>query len=244
VSVPQNKTSSIGYPNLGNSLHLNRFQKSNRPNFRYTSVMAQQPKPSTQSPALNRLIDQLSTLPGVGRRSAERIAFHLLKNPQDQTVQLADAIRDFAVNLKICNQCGNATDTDPCPICSDESRDHQTILVVEKPSDIVQLETTGQYTGVYHVLMGRLSPLDGIGPGELNFEGLIQRVKKQKVREVILGMHPTSEGDGTALYLADQLSKQGVHLTRLARGLPVGASLDSVSKAVLGDAVHGRRRID
>lgn len=206
--------------------------------------MAQQPKPATQSPALNRLIDQLSTLPGVGRRSAERIAFHLLKSPRDQTVQLADAIRDFAINLKICSQCGNATDTDPCPVCADASRDHATVLVVEKPSDIVQLETTGQYQGVYHVLMGRLSPLDGIGPGELNLDGLLERVKKQNVREVILGMHPTAEGDGTALYLADQLRKLGVHLTRLARGLPVGASLDSVSKAVLGDAVHGRRIVE
>ncbi|MFG0249993.1 MAG: recombination mediator RecR [Phycisphaeraceae bacterium JB051] len=206
--------------------------------------MAKSPKPSTQSPALNRLIDQLSTLPGVGRRSAERIAFHLLKSPSDQTVQLADAIRDFAINLKICSACGNATDTDPCPICVNDQRDHQTILVVEKPSDIVQLETTGQYNGVYHVLMGRLSPLDDIGPGELNFDALLDRVKKQDVREVILGMHPTAEGDGTALYLADQLNKLGVTLTRLARGLPVGASLDTVSKAVLGDALHGRRHVD
>lgn len=206
--------------------------------------MAQHPQPSSQSPALNRLIDQLSRLPGLGRRSAERVAFHLLKSPQSETLQLADAIRDFATNLKICGQCGNATDADPCPICCDEQRDHQTILVVEKPSDIVQLETTGQYTGVYHVLMGRISPLDGIGPGELNLNGLLDRVKRQNVREVILGMHPTSEGDGTALYLADKLREQGVHLTRLARGLPVGASLDSVSKAVLGDAVHGRRTVE
>lgn len=206
--------------------------------------MASHQQPSSQSPALNRLIDQLSLLPGIGRRSAERVAFHLLKNPQAQTLELADAIRDFATNLKICDNCGNATDANPCPICSDENRDHQTVLVVEKPSDIVQLETTGQYQGVYHVLMGRISPLDGIGPGELNLEDLLQRVQRQQVREVILGMHPTAEGDGTALYLADKLNKQGVHLTRLARGLPVGASLDSVSKAVLSDAVHGRRQID
>lgn len=206
--------------------------------------MAKHNQPSSQSPALNRLIDQLATLPGLGRRSAERVAFHLLKSPKADALQLADAIRDFATNLIICSQCGNATDSDPCPICSDDARDHQTILVVEKPSDIVQLETTGQYQGVYHVLMGRLSPLDGIGPGELNLDGLIARVKHQQAREVILGMHPTAEGDGTALYLADKLGKQGVHLTRLARGLPVGASLDSVSKAVLGDAVHGRRTVE
>ncbi len=189
---------------------------------------------------MNRLVDQLGRLPGLGRRSAQRIAFFLLKSSTEEALALASAIHDFKTDLKICGQCGNVADVNPCSICTDTQRDPQTILVVEHPGDIVQLETTGQYRGVYHVLMGHLSPLDGIRAGDLNIEPLLERVTTQDIQEVILGLHPTQEGDGTAMYLADQLHAAGVNVSRLARGLPVGASLDSVSKAVLGDAIAGR----
>jgi len=195
----------------------------------------------SQSSAFNRLVEQLSRLPGIGRRSAERVAFHLLKSTPDEALELASAIREFRSNLKVCGECGNVSERDPCPICDDDKRDGSVVLVVEQPSDIVSLESTGQYGGVYHVLMGRLAPLDGVGPGELTIGPLLDRVKRQGVKEVILGTHPTLEGDGTALYLADELEKLGVKVTRLARGLPVGASLDAVSKAVLGDAIQGRQ---
>lgn len=190
---------------------------------------------------MNRLIEKLCRLPGLGRRSAERVAFHLLKSPPEEALELAAAIRDFKTNLRVCSVCNDATESDPCPICSDGRRDRQTVLVVERPGDVASLETTGQYRGVYHVLMGRLAPLDGVGPGELNVQPLIDRIGRDGVREVILGTHPTLEGDGTALYLASELAKHGVRVTRLARGLPTGASLDMVSKAVLGDAIQGRQ---
>ena len=194
-----------------------------------------------------RLIERLARLPGIGNRSAQRLAFHLLKAPADEAQDLAAAILDLKRNTRQCSICCNATETDPCPICSDPSRDHGIVLVVEHPSDLVSMETTGLYKGVYHVLMGRIAPLDDLGPGELNIASLIERVKQGQgpgdrgVREVILGTNPTLEGDGTAMYLTDQLAKLGVKVTRLGRGLPTGASLETVSKAVLADALHGRQ---
>lgn len=186
---------------------------------------------------------QLSRLPGIGRRSAERIAFHLLKVSESEALELADAIRAFKTDLKACRECGNVSEIDPCPICSDPRRDRATILVVEQPSDIVNLEQTGSYRGLYHVLMGRLAPLEGVGPGDLNLEGLVDRVRAGGVREVILGMNPTLEGDGTALYLADRLREAGVGVSRLARGLPTGSNLAVLSKAVLSDAIQGRQSL-
>lgn len=200
-------------------------------------------RPASHNSALNRLIDQLNKLPGIGRRSAERVAFHLLKQPESEALALAQAIHDFRANLRVCARCHNVAETDPCPLCSDPRRDATVLLVVEQPSDVVNFEATGQYRGLYHVLMGRLAPLDGVGPGELTAAALLKRVRSEGVKEVILGTQPTLEGDGTALYLADELQKAGVTVTRLARGLPVGASLDAVSKAVLGDAIHGRRQM-
>lgn len=195
-------------------------------------------------PAFERLVQRLSRLPGIGKRSAERIAFYLLKADPREAGDLADAIRDFTSNLHVCSICGHVSEADPCPICCDEERDQGLVLVVEQPSDVASFEQTGMYAGVYHVLMGRLAPLEGVGPGELNVDGLLDRVKAGGVREVVLGMNPTLEGDGTALYLAEQLEKMGVQVTRLARGLPTGAHLGAVSKAVLADAIQGRRRMD
>jgi len=206
---------------------------------------------------------RLSRLPGIGRRSAQRLAFHLLKQPLDEATQLAGAITDLKRCVKHCSVCFSLTETDRCSVCTDPKRDHSLIMVVEQPDDVAVFETTGTYHGVYHVLMGRLSPLDGIGPGELNITVLLERVGHGQsggsgdpdsspenpvettailVREVILGTSPTLEGDGTALYLTEQLSHlAGVKVTRLARGLPAGSSLERVSKAVLSDSVHGRQ---
>lgn len=197
----------------------------------------------TSAPALDRLVDRLSRLPGVGRRSAHRIAFYLLKQSPDQARELADAIRDFTTNLCVCRHCSQVSELDPCAICSDPRRDQSVILVVEQPSDIVHFETLGSYRGLYHVLMGRLALLDDVGPGELNLAGLIDRVKTGGVREVILATNPTFEGDGTAMHLAQQLDGLGVTVTRLARGVPTGSSLEMVSKAVLADAVAGRQKM-
>lgn len=196
-----------------------------------------------RSSAFDRLTRELSRLPGLGKRSAERIAFHLLKAPSEQVEALADALRDFKRQVRICAVCGHASESDPCPICNDPERDRTLVLVVEQPADVASIEQTGMYRGVYHVLMGRLEPLADIGPGELNVQGLIDRVKQGAIREVILGMNPTLEGDGTAMYLTDRLTALGVKVTRLARGLPTGTHLSHLSKAVLADALHGRQGV-
>lgn len=196
--------------------------------------------------AYDNLLAHLEKLPGIGKRSAERIAFHLLRQPEADTLGLADAVRAFRENLKVCSVTGHVSESDPCSIVTDPNRDHGTILVVEQPSDIIALEQTGAYRGSYHVLMGRLAPLEAINPGQLNIDGLLKRVadgnnnQGPRITEVILGTNPTLEGDGTALYLAEQLQEMGVKVTRLARGLPTGSNLQTVSKAVLSDAVQGR----
>lgn len=196
--------------------------------------------------AYDNLLDELEKLPGIGRRSAERIAFHLLRQPADSSVALSQALTRFRTNLKVCSTCGHVTESDPCPICDDPKRDTGTVLVVEQPSDVVAIEQAGAYKGRYHVLMGRLSPMEAIGAGELNIDGLLDRVKSASdnspIAEVILGTNPTLEGDGTALYLAEALNKLGVKVTRLARGMPVGSSLQTVSKAVLSDAIQARTK--
>jgi len=198
--------------------------------------------------AYDRLIDRLATLPGLGKRSAERIALHLLRQPLEQTEALASAMHDFRADLRVCSCCGHVTESDPCPICGDPDRDRGTILVVEQPTDVVSLEQTGAYRGLYHVLMGRLAPLEAIGSGDLNITPLLHRLSAGGVREVILGTNPTLEGDGTALYLSERLeaeaSGRGVRVTRLARGVPAGTSLERVSKAVLSDAIQSRRTMD
>lgn len=190
---------------------------------------------------LTRLVDQLASLPGIGKRSAERIAFYLLKQPDSKAIELAKAIREFKRALLVCSQCGHISEQDPCPICNDPQRDTSTILVVEQPRDIASLELTGAYRGLYHVLMGRIALLEGIGPGQLNVDQLVRRVETGKIKEVVLGMNANLEGDGTALYLADRLAALGIKVSRLARGLPTGSNLDTVSKAVLSEAIQGRR---
>ena len=199
---------------------------------------------------VERLIGELASLPGIGRRSAERLAFHLLKADEPTALALARAIVDVKRAVRHCSVCSNLTDADPCPICEDDRRDRKSVLVVEQPKDLIALEQTGMYRGLYHVLMGRLSPLDGIGPGELTVAELIARLDTPaknpgavRIEEVILGLNPTLEGDGTGLYLAEEVRKRGVRVSRLARGLPTGAQLEYVSKAVLADAIEGRREM-
>ncbi len=209
---------------------------------------------------VDRLIEEFSRLPGIGRRSAERLAFHVLKSDEPTAMALARAISDVKRSVRRCAMCGNFADADLCAVCADLSRDRALVLVVEQPKDLIALEQTGMYRGVYHVLLGRLSPLEGVGPGELNIASLLLRSEDPgtnfgpaspareaqgvRVREVILGLNPNLEGDGTALYLTEELHRRGVAVTRLARGLPAGSQLEYANKAVLADAIVGRQRVD
>lgn len=196
--------------------------------------------------AVRELIEQLSKLPGIGARSAERLAFHVLKSDMDSAMALSEAIALVKQTVGHCRVCFNLCDGEVCSICDDPERDHGRVLVVEQPKDLIALEQTGMYRGLYHVLMGRLSPLDGIGPSDLTIEGLfdrIQGVDQATIVEVVLGLNPTVEGDGTALYLASELKKIGVRVSRLARGLPSGGSLEYANKAVLADAILGRQEM-
>ena len=200
---------------------------------------------------VDRLIAELASLPGIGRRSAERLAFHLLKAREDDAMGLARAIHDVKTSVRHCQVCFNFADEDRCRVCRDDRRDRGLVLVIEQPKDLIALEQTGMYKGLYHVLMGRLSPLEGVGPEAITAEQLFRRIERPEsnaggvpVREVILGMNPTVEGEGTALYLAEELRARGVKLSRLARGLPAGAPIEFASKAVLADAIEGRRNVE
>lgn len=191
------------------------------------------------SPAVEALVRELSRLPGVGRRSASRLAHHLLRCPEDQARALALAIQDARDRIGPCHRCGNYAEGDLCPVCGDGRRDHGIVLVVEKPSDISAFETTGRYRGVYHVLGALLSPLDGIGPDRLNLPALRQRMDSGEIREVVLATPASTEGDATALYL-QRLVPHGVSLTRLARGLPVGGELEYSDSLTVLRAFEGR----
>jgi recombination protein RecR len=197
----------------------------------------------TQS--IQTLMNELARLPGIGMRSAERIAFHLLKQKADDALKLADAIRDVKTRIKHCSICYNLTEEDPCSICADPSRDQAIVCIVEQPKDLLALESTGLYRGVYHVLLGRISPLEDMEPGDLTIEPLIARLVSGTVREIIMGTNPTMEGDGTALYIQSLIGGQfpGVQLTRLARGLPAGSSIEYANKNILADAISGRQRM-
>ncbi len=190
--------------------------------------------------SLERLIGELTKLPGIGARSAERLAFHILRCPADQARALAEAIINLKENIRHCSRCYNLTDRDLCPICADPGRDRSQIWVVEQPKDIMALESTGLVQGVYHVLMGHIAPLEGVHPGDLTIDQLVDRAKSEAVREVILATNPTMEGDGTALYLQSVLQPIGIKTTRLARGLAVGSQLEYATTAMLEAAIRGR----
>ncbi len=191
--------------------------------------------------SLTRLIEEFQKLPGIGPRSAERLAFHLLKSDKTAALALADAVRDMKETVRHCGVCYNLTESDPCPICADGNRDAGQIYVVEQPKDLLLLESTGLVRGVYHVLLGHIAPLDGIEPGDLTIGALVRRVKSGNVAEVVLATNPTMEGEGTALHIKSLLATEKVKVTRLARGLPSGSQIEYATRAVLEDAIEGRR---
>ncbi len=194
------------------------------------------------APSVDNLIVQLARLPGVGRRTAQRLAFHLLKVPEADALALADAIREVKERIGFCTECGNLAEEPLCPVCSDARRDRTLICVVEDPSDLVALERTHEYRGLYHVLGGALSPIDGVDPEHLRIAELVARVERGGVTEVLLATNPTMTGEATAAYLADRL-RDRTRVTRLASGLPVGGDLEYADEVTLGRALAGRREM-
>jgi recombination protein RecR len=197
----------------------------------------------TQS--IQNLMNELASLPGVGTRSAERIAFHLLKQRPEDALRLADAIRDVKTRIKHCSVCFNLTEQDPCDICANVARDHSVVCVVEQPKDLLALESTGLYRGVYHVLLGRIAPLEGVDPADVTVDPLLSRLAEGAIREVIMGTNPNIEGDGTALHIQQQIAERfpTIQITRLARGLPSGSNIEYANRNILSDAINGRQRM-
>ena len=192
---------------------------------------------------LTRLVEQLQKLPGIGAKGAQRLAFHILKNPRDDAERLCDAIRDIKERVTYCTVCNNITEQDPCGFCTSASRDQRLICVVEEPQNVSVVEKTREFRGVYHVLMGALSPLHGVGPDDLKIKGLLSRVGDGAVDEVILATNPNVEGEATALYLARLLKPLGVRVTRIAMGIPVGSDLEYADEVTMSRAMEGRREV-
>ena len=190
--------------------------------------------------ALNSLIDELCRLPGIGEKTAQRLAFFILRSPKIRADRLAQAIAEVKEKILFCSQCSGITETDPCPLCTDPSRDRSLICVVEDPSDVFLVERTGVFKGLYHVLMGALSPLDGIGPDQLKIDALMERIDQGGVREIICATNPNMEGEATVLYLAKLMKPRGIRLTRLAHGLPVGGNLEYADEITLSRSFEGR----
>ena len=189
---------------------------------------------------INRLIEQLSRLPGVGAKSAQRLAFHIINMPEQDVMNLTEAITDAKANIKYCKECFTLTDDELCPICSNAARDHKTIMVVEHTRDMAAYEKTGKYDGVYHVLHGALSPLEGVGPDNLRIKELLARMQDGRVKEVIMATNPNVEGEATAMYIAKLLKPLGVRVTRIAHGLPVGGDLEYADEVTLSRAMENR----
>jgi recombination protein RecR len=193
--------------------------------------------------AFQDLIEELKKLPGIGARSAQRLAFHLLRTPREEAERLAEAIRQVKDRVTYCSVCNNITDADPCRICANPARDHRVICVVEEPQNVHGVDKTGGFTGVFHVLMGAMSPLQGVGPDDLRIKGLLARITGGGVDEVILATSPTVDGEATAIYLARLLKPLGVRVTRIATGIPVGSDLEYADDLTMGKALEGRREI-
>ena len=198
---------------------------------------------SIYTPALQKLIDELGKLPGVGPKSAQRIAFHLIKLPEQDALSLANAIQEAKQKVRFCETCFNMSDEAICEICSDTQRDTSLVCVVEEPRDIVALERTREYKGLYHVLQGAINPIDGIGPEQLKIRELLERLKGNTLQEVILCTNPNIEGEATAMYLAKLIEPLGIQVSRIASGLPVGGDLEYADELTLGRALEGRRKI-
>ena len=194
------------------------------------------------SPAVDNLVAQLTRLPGVGQRTAQRLAFHILRTSTEEALALAESIEEVKERVRFCRECGNLTEDEVCAICQDARRDHALICVVEQPADLISVERTAEYRGLYHVLGGALSPLDGVEPRDLRIDDLLRRVEANSVHEVVLATNPNMTGEATAAYLADRLRGR-VRVTRLASGLPVGADLEYADEVTLGRALSGRREM-
>lgn len=190
--------------------------------------------------SLEQLAEQFAQLPGIGRKTAHRLAFYVLKMSQEEVQALADALLSVKAKIRYCSVCSNITETDPCPICADSRREQGLICVVEEPNDVVAIEKTNEYHGLYHVLGGALSPLDGIGPDDLKIKELLHRVSTTHTDEVILALNPNVEGEATTLYISKLLKPFGIKVTRIARGLPVGSDLEFADEATLSRALEGR----
>jgi recombination protein RecR len=198
---------------------------------------------SNIAPPVAALIEEFSKLPGIGVKTAQRLTFFILRSPTDQARRLSEAIMRVKESIIYCSRCFNITETDPCVTCSDPNRDQEQICVVEEPLDVLALEKTSVYKGLYHVLHGALSPVEGIGPKDLRIDELLQRVRNSKVREVILATNPNFEGEYTASYLKGELAPLGVRITGLARGLPIGGDLEYADEGTLSRALEGRREM-
>jgi len=192
--------------------------------------------------SVTKLIDELAKLPGIGRKSAERIAYYVLRVHKNEALGLADAIRNVKENVRYCRTCYNLAEQELCTVCLDPARDQSLLCVVEQPRDLMALEQAGNYRGLYHVLLGRLAPLEGIGPEQLTITGLIERVRSGGIREVVMATNPTLEGDGTALYISNLLAELPVAVTRLARGITTGSVLEFANKEILAEAMSGRQK--
>jgi recombination protein RecR len=192
---------------------------------------------------VTRLIEAFAQLPGIGPKTASRLTFYLLRRPVEQTEALADALRDLKQRIVFCRECFNITEENPCAICRDEGRDRTVLCVVEEPLDVLAIERTAEYRGLYHVLHGAISPVEGIGPDELRINELMARLKQEPVREVLLATNPNLEGEATAMYLARLVQPLGVRVTRLARGLPVGGDLEYADSVTLSRALEGRQEM-
>ena len=193
--------------------------------------------------SLNKLINEFSKLPGIGGKTAQRLAFHILSMDDKEAMDLADAIRTAKESMTYCSVCGNLTDTDPCAICSDESRDKSVICIVESPKDVVAMEKIREYRGYYHVLHGAISPMDGIGPDDINLKSLIMRLQDEAVKEIIIATNPNIEGEATAMYIARLIKPSGIKVSRIAHGIPVGGDLEYADEVTLLKAVEGRREL-
>jgi recombination protein RecR len=192
--------------------------------------------------SVGKVIDEFAKLPGIGRKSAERLAYHILRVHASEALALADAIRSVRENVRYCKTCYNLSEGEQCLVCLDSRRDQSQLCVVEQPRDLIALEQAGAFRGLYHVLLGRIAPLDGVGPDQLTIESLVERVRLGTIREVIMATNPTVEGDGTALYITNQLAPFNVVTTRLARGITTGSILEYTNKEILADAMSGRQK--
>jgi recombination protein RecR len=192
---------------------------------------------------VTKLIDAFSRLPGVGPKTASRLTYYLLRQPEEVTQRLADALNDLRTNTKFCSVCFNITVDDPCPICSDPKRDHHKILVVEEPLDVLAIERTGTYDGLYHVLHGAVDYVSGVTVSDLKIRELVDRVEKGEALEIIIATNPSQEGDATAMYIQRELKPRGVKITRLARGLPMGGDIEYVDTVTLSRALQGRNEL-